>query len=200
MLEMTNAVIYIHQKKIIHRDIKSSNILVRPDGTAVLIDFGIARITQDKNWNLTLSQDIIGSLTMSPEQAKGHGKYVDARSDIYSLGATFYEVITNHPIVEANSTGELLRAICEDTPVFPKIYNKEIPNALSEIILRCLEKKPANRYKSAIFLKKQLNLFLRSFMNWQVRLSLVEKTLCQGFKNKVSPQIFIFRGKITQNE
>ncbi|HNZ66994.1 MAG TPA: serine/threonine-protein kinase, partial [Planctomycetota bacterium] len=148
--QIAQAIHYIHQKNIIHRDIKSDNILVKEDGTPVLIDFGIAKdFSKEKNQaKLTQTGSLIGSINiMSPEQALG--KKVDYRTDIYSLGTVLYQLCTGQYPFDMSDAYSTLCAITTDQPITPSTIKPDISESLDQIILRCLEKKPENRYKTA---------------------------------------------------
>ncbi len=158
--QIAQAIHYIHQKNIIHRDIKSDNILVKEDGTPVLIDFGIAKdFSKEKNQaKLTQTGSLIGSINiMSPEQALG--KKVDYRTDIYSLGTVLYQLCTGQYPFDMSDAYSTLCAITTDQPITPSTIKPDISESLDQIILRCLEKKPENRYKTAQHLANDLKQF-----------------------------------------
>lgn len=133
-----------HEQNIIHRDIKPQNMIISRDGKVKVADFGIARGVSTE----TLTSAAMGSIHyISPEQARGG--YSDARSDIYSLGITMYEMLTGKVPFEGDNTVAIALAHLESPVVPPSVYNPEIPVSLERIILKCTAKKPELRYGSA---------------------------------------------------
>ena len=132
-----------HEQNIIHRDIKPQNMIISRDGKVKVADFGIARGVSAQ----TLTSAAMGSVHyISPEQARGG--YSDARSDIYSLGITIYEMVTGHVPFEGDNTVAIALAHLEEALVPPSVYNPDIPASLERIILKCTAKKPELRYGS----------------------------------------------------
>ncbi len=132
-----------HEQGIVHRDIKPQNIIIARDGKVKVADFGIARAASTQ----TLSATAMGSVHyISPEQARGG--YSDARSDIYSLGITMYEMAAGRVPFEGENTVTVALAHLEDPITPPSYYNQEIPVSFENIILKCTEKKPEYRYGS----------------------------------------------------
>ena len=132
-----------HDQHIIHRDIKPQNMLISKDGKVKVADFGIARAVSSQTMNST----VVGSVHyVSPEQARGG--FVDARTDIYSLGITMFEMLTGKVPFEGENTVTVALAHLEEPIVLPSMLNPEIPHAIEQIILKCTEKKPENRYAS----------------------------------------------------
>jgi serine/threonine-protein kinase len=141
-----DALAYAHRRGIVHRDIKPSNILVNPDGRIKLTDFGIASRTGDPR--LTSEGMALGSLFyMSPEQMKA--ETVDARSDLYSVGVTLYEMLTGQPPVQGTSFYSMLKAHIEGRPRPVTELAPEVPQELSQILAKSLEKLPEARFQSA---------------------------------------------------
>ncbi|HJV88890.1 MAG TPA: protein kinase [Holophagaceae bacterium] len=151
-----------HRAGIIHRDLKPSNILVEEDedGTdhAYVMDFGLAH---EWNTEATETGSVLGTPAyMSPEQARGEVSRLDRRSDIYSLGATLYAVITGQPPVEGANPLEILSAVSSSDPKPFRALRLDIPKDLEAITLKCLEKDRGRRYDSAKALAEDLDRFL----------------------------------------
>ncbi|HPY74438.1 MAG: protein kinase [Planctomycetes bacterium] len=161
MLEIVRALQYAHSKKIVHRDLKPDNILIRPNGQPVVLDFGLARIENDISWQLTRTGEIMGSIYMAPEQAAGEAKYADNRADIYSMGAIFYVMLTKQPPFSSDQTMKLLRQIQHIYPPNPCTINESIPRVLEEIVLHSMEKKPEHRFQTANEMEKLLQNFFK---------------------------------------
>lgn len=143
-IQVAQGIAAAHEQHIIHRDIKPQNMIISRDGKVKVADFGIARAVSAQ----TLSSAAMGSVHyISPEQARGG--YSDARSDLYSLGITMYEMVTGRLPFEGENTVSIALAHLEDAMVPPSIYNPEISISLEQIILKCTEKKPERRYAGA---------------------------------------------------
>lgn len=143
-IQVAQGIAAAHEQHIIHRDIKPQNMIISRDGKVKVADFGIARAVSAQ----TLSSAAMGSVHyISPEQARGG--YSDARSDIYSLGITMYEMVTGRLPFEGENTVSIALAHLEDAMVPPSVYNPDISVSLEQIILKCTEKKPERRYASA---------------------------------------------------
>lgn len=142
--QIARALAVAHREGIVHRDIKSHNVLVTPDGTAKLTDFGIARIV-DVEGDLTRTGIVIGSSDyLSPEQAEG--KTLDGRSDLYSLGVVVFEALTGRlPFSGENPVAVATKHVYE-APPDPRDVVPEIPDSLAVACLRALEKSPRDRF------------------------------------------------------
>jgi serine/threonine protein kinase/tetratricopeptide (TPR) repeat protein len=157
--QVARALDHAHSQGIIHRDIKPSNILVDSDGKAWITDFGLAHI--EAGTTLTVTGDLIGTVRyMSPEQALARRVPLDHRTDVYSLGVTLYELLTLHPAFPSTDRHELLRQIAAVDPALPRKVNPALPGELETVVLKAMEKNPADRYPSAGELADDLRRFL----------------------------------------
>lgn len=161
MVSIAQAVHHLHEQGIIHRDLKPSNILIDSAGEPVVMDFGLAKVFDSDN-GATRSGAILGTPSyMSPEQAAGRNSLISARSDVYSLGAMLYEMLSGRPpFKEANPLDTLVQVI-EGEPTLLRQLVGTIPRALELICYKCLEKDPARRYASAAELAADLTRFLQ---------------------------------------
>lgn len=144
--DILGALIYAHQHGVIHRDIKPGNIMVTPRGMIKLTDFGIARAaTEDR---ITQTNVAVGSLHyMAPEQIRSNA--LDERSDLYSLGVTFYEMLTGRLPVQGVTAYELMQAHVNTTPIPPSQVIPGLAAEISEVVMKSLAKSPGERYSSA---------------------------------------------------
>jgi hypothetical protein len=160
LAQAAEAIDYAHGMGIVHRDLKPANLLVDDRGNVWVTDFGLAAFHTDAG--LTQTGDLLGTLRyMSPEQASGKRVLVDQRTDIYSLGATLYELLTLRPIFEAGDRQLLLQQILHEEPKPPRVVDPSIPAELETITLKAVAKVPAERYASARELAEDLQRFLR---------------------------------------
>jgi eukaryotic-like serine/threonine-protein kinase len=158
-MEAAMALDHAHENGVLHRDIKPSNLMVDGAGHLWVADFGLARFQSDSS--LTVSGDVLGTLRyMSPEQALGNRSIVDQRSDVYSLGATLYELITLRPPFEGSNRQELLRKIAQDEARRPRALRADIPLDLETIVLKAVAKEPSSRYATAGLMAEDLKRFL----------------------------------------
>jgi eukaryotic-like serine/threonine-protein kinase len=144
--QVLDALSYAHKQNIIHRDIKPANMMLTPDGSVKLMDFGIARSSTDRS--LTMTGTTLGSLNyMPPEQVKGDP--ADNRSDLYSLGVSLYEMVTGQLPFQADSNYAMMAAHLQEVPKPPIVLRPGIPQALNQIIVMALAKDPGQRFQSA---------------------------------------------------
>ncbi len=166
-VQICEAVHHAHQRGVIHRDLKPTNILVQGDGQPSILDFGVARATgMDPGMSTlqTRAGQLIGTLPyMSPEQVSGHSLDVDIRSDIYSLGVIAYELLTGKLPYDVEDVEYLkaAKAIAEDQPTPLSSIGGEFRGDLNTIVLKALEKQPEHRYQTALDLAADLQRFLR---------------------------------------
>jgi serine/threonine protein kinase len=156
--EVAEALDYAHLKGVVHRDLKPSNIMVTPEGTAKVMDYGIARARRFDG--LTVTGAFMGTPDyVTPEAAEG--RPVDLRSDLYSLGVVFYEALTGVRPFAADTPFATIRRHCDEPPRPPSEHRPEIPRELEAIVLRLLAKAPEDRYPGA----EELLVDLRGFLN-----------------------------------
>lgn len=164
---IAEAVQYAHERGVLHRDLKPSNILIDASDQPRITDFGLAkRLNSDFGSlasDLTQTGQVLGSPNfMSPEQAAGKQARIGPASDVYSLGAILYQLLTGRPPFVAESVPATLRMVMETEPVSPRLLNSGVPRDLETICLKCLEKEPAKRYRSARSFAEDLNRYLHN--------------------------------------
>jgi serine/threonine protein kinase len=158
-VQAAEALDHAHQSGVVHRDVKPANLMVDGRGHLWVTDFGLARFQADAN--LTLTGDLVGTLRyMSPEQALARRGVVDHRTDVYSLGATLYELLTLEPAFPGDDRADLLRRIAQEEPSAPRRRNRAIPRELETIVLKAMARNPAERYATAQDLADDLQRFL----------------------------------------
>jgi len=149
----------LHDRGIVHRDLKPSNLIFAGDARIVLADFGLAHVVELPG--LTLSGEAIGTPRyMSPEQLLADGGAIDGRNDVYGLGATMYELLGGVPLFDAADPRALMRKILTERPRALSAVDATIPGTLSDIVMKAVEKRPADRYASAAALRDDLRAFL----------------------------------------
>ena len=159
LVEVVKAVHHAHQRGILHRDLKPANILIDENGTPYITDLGLAKQVDDKS-ELTRTGSVMGTPNyMSPEQASG-SKDVSTASDIYSLGAIMYELLTGKPPFASSSTLETLIKVVSEEAAKPTAINSSIDRGLELICMKCLHKNPQDRYATANDLAKDLQSWL----------------------------------------
>jgi WD40 repeat protein/serine/threonine protein kinase/tetratricopeptide (TPR) repeat protein len=174
-VQAAEALDYAHQLGVVHRDVKPGNLMVDGRGQLWVTDFGLAHLSEGGQ-SLTLTGDLVGTVRyMSPEQALAQRVVIDHRTDVYSLGATLYELLTLRPVFCGDSREELLRQIAFEEPRPLRKLNKMIPAELETIVLKALEKNPAERYATAQELAEDLRRFLEDKPIQARRPSLVQR-------------------------
>jgi eukaryotic-like serine/threonine-protein kinase len=170
-IQIADALEVAHRQGIIHRDLKPANIKVTATGLVKLLDFGLAKGVEHDNSSeasnpvtvpVTTSRPgaILGTAAyMSPEQARGEP--VDARSDLFSLGAVLYKMVTGRPAFSGDTSSAILRAILNDTPSSPRTINPRVPAALDNVVMRLLAKDRGSRHQHASDVRIELQRLAR---------------------------------------
>ena len=160
LADIASALDYAHRRGVIHRDVKPSNIIIRPDGRAVLTDFGVAKLPDATAYTATTAR--VGSvLFMSPEQAAGAYTLTPA-SDIYSLGVTIYYALTGRTPFQGSTDVAIARQHIEQPPPHPSEVCPTLPRAIGDVLMQALDKSPAQRPASAGALARSFAAALRA--------------------------------------
>jgi tetratricopeptide (TPR) repeat protein len=160
--EVADALDYAHKNGVIHRDIKPSNLLLSPQGRLSVNDFGLARVVDQPG--MTTTGEFVGTPAyMSPEQVTAGRIPLDHRTDIYSLGATLYELLTLQPPFVGKQRDQLLAQIVQKEPRPPRKFNPKVPVDLETICLKALEKDPDRRYQTAGAMAEDLRRYVNRF-------------------------------------
>jgi serine/threonine protein kinase/WD40 repeat protein len=155
-VQAAEALAYAHHQKVLHRDIKPSNLLLDLQGTVWVTDFGLAKA--EGTDALTHTGDIVGTLRyMAPERFRGEA---DARSDVYALGLTLYELLTLEPAFPAEQRPRLIEQILHDDPPRPRQHDPLIPRDLETVVQKAMAKEPSDRYRTASELAEDLRRYL----------------------------------------
>jgi eukaryotic-like serine/threonine-protein kinase len=160
VMAIADALDYAHSRGLVHRDIKPANVLIDPPARPLLTDFGVA--LRDKDFGR--GPGLVGTPAyMSPEQARGEGNRVDGRSDIFSLGVVFYELLTGMRPFGGKSQQELLSQVIRAEVQPPRELDANIPEVLGQICLRAMARRPGDRYSTAAEMASELRETLRGF-------------------------------------
>jgi WD40 repeat protein/serine/threonine protein kinase len=158
--KIAEAVHFAHEHGVLHRDLKPSNVLIDQDDQPHVTDFGLAK-RQDKDSELTLSGQVLGTPSyMAPEQASGKRGLVGPYTDVYSLGAILFHLLTGRPPFVAENIHDTLQMVLEQEPITPRSLVMGVPRDLDTICLKCLRKEPGKRYGTAQELAEELGRFL----------------------------------------
>ncbi len=166
-IEITKALEYLYKNRVIHQDIKPKNILIHPENKKIkLIDFGISTLLPKENAEIKHPNVLSGTLAyMSPEQTGRMNRGIDYRTDLYSLGVTFYELLTGRLPFHSNNSLELVHCHLAKNPVNPREINPQIPEILADIILKLMAKTAEERYQTARGLRYDLELCEQFWLN-----------------------------------
>lgn len=160
-VQILRALQHAHDKGIVHRDIKPQNIMLLPDGTIKVTDFGIARFSRNEIRATGATDKAIGSVHyISPEQARG--EITDEKADIYSTGVMLYEMLTGRLPFEADNAVSVAIMQMQSAPRLPREINPEIPEGLEEITMKAMQKDPEKRYQSAAEMLADIDEFKRN--------------------------------------
>jgi serine/threonine protein kinase len=153
--DVCSALEYSHRAGIIHRDIKPGNVMLTPEGAVKVMDFGIARAVAATTSTVTATAAVMGTAQyLSPEQARGEA--VGARSDLYSAGVLFYELLTGRPPFTGDSPVAIAYQHVREDPAPPSTHDPDLPPDLDAVVLKALAKNPDNRYQSALEMREDL--------------------------------------------
>jgi serine/threonine protein kinase/tetratricopeptide (TPR) repeat protein len=159
--KLARTVHYAHEHGVLHRDVKPGNILLDAKGEPHLTDFGLARLAETEN-TVARTLEVLGTPSyMAPEQAVGNNAAVSSATDVYGLGAVFYQLLTGHPPFAGGTTYETIRLVLDTQPRQPRAWNRKVDRDVSTICLKCLEKDPKRRYSSALALAEDLERWLK---------------------------------------
>lgn len=161
MVDVARGLVYAERKRVVHRDIKPDNLMIGYEGVVKIGDLGIAKTLLDRP-TVAQADGVYGSAHyMAPEQALGHD--IDCRVDIFSMGATFYRVLTGHPLFSGKSQREILIKLVKQKPDPIRDVEPSVPKPLAEIIDRMVQKNPAERYRSAREFVDELEALAESY-------------------------------------
>ncbi len=187
--QIAKAMHYAHSKDVVHRDLKPGNVLLTESGQVRVTDFGLARQLRSdgetSEQSLTDTGQILAQpVIMAPEQANGYSKIVQAPSDIYSMGAILYALLTGRAPFAGDSVAQTLMQVINTEPVSPRTLSPNIPKDLETICMKCLEKQPHRRYATALKLASDLKRFIDGRPIHGRASSRVEKTLRWSLRNR----------------
>jgi serine/threonine protein kinase/Flp pilus assembly protein TadD len=186
---------HAHSLGVVHRDVKPANLLVDARGELRVADFGLAKLAGDPG--VTGTGDLLGTVRyMSPEQAAARHDLVDHRSDVYSLGATLYELLTLAPAFDGPDRQAVLSGVLSAEPAAPRSLERSIPRDLETVVLKAMEKEPARRYQSAGELAADLRRFLADEPVRAKRRTIGERVAKWTRRNRVSVAVAFIAGML----
>ncbi len=182
---LADALAYAHANGVIHRDVKPTNVIVGQGDHVYLMDFGLAR--EGEGEGLTRTDMVIGTPSyMPPEQAKGERGATDAQSDVYSLGATLYELLTGQPPFVAATWQSIIPKVMNEEPSPPRKLVAAIPRDLETIVLKAMEKTKLRRYSSMASLRADLKRWLEGEPIQARPVSIAERLMRKARKNRAA--------------
>ncbi len=182
-IEACTALEHAHQMGVVHRDIKPANLLLDINGSLWVTDFGVVLLQRSEG--MTTTGELVGTLRyMSPEQAGTEKGHVDHRTDVYSLGATLYEMLTLEPAFPGADPNTILRQIAGEDPRPPRQVDRAVPVELELIVLKALAKSPSERYASAQEFADDLRRFLEDKPVRATRPSLTDQAIKWSRRHK----------------
>ena len=183
--DVSDALDHAHEHGVIHRDIKPSNLLLGPDGRLSVNDFGLARMFEQPG--MTMTGEFVGSpLYMSPEQITAGRAPLDHRTDIYSLGATLYELLAHQPPFPGSSRDQVIAQVMHKEAKSPRKLNRRVPVDLDTICMKAIEKDPDLRYQTAEHFAKDLRAFVNRHAISTRRLGLIGKGIRAVKRNRLA--------------
>jgi eukaryotic-like serine/threonine-protein kinase len=188
---LARAVHAAHDRGIVHRDLKPGNVLVSADGTLKISDFGLARRFGNDETVVSVAARVGTPSYMPPEQALGAPAAFEPTADIYSVGAILYEMLTGRPPFRGESPAETERQVISDEPVPPQRLNPRTPRDLQTICLKCLQKSPERRYRSASELADDLDRFRRGEPIRARRVGRTERALRWGRRKPAAAMLLV---------
>jgi serine/threonine protein kinase len=189
--KVSRALAEAHKDGVIHRDLKPDNLMVTKSGRPYVMDFGLAKSLEAES-SLSVSGDIMGTpLYMSPEQAKGEGDRVDLRTDVYSLGATLYTLLTGEKPYIGKTSMEILVKVANQDPIAPRKIKAEIPEAIEAVVLKAMEKERDRRYPTAVALAEDLERYLAN-QDVEARLPSISTLILRRLKRNAWPAVLGF--------
>jgi serine/threonine protein kinase len=192
--DIARAVEYAHSEGVLHRDLKPANVLLTPDGSAQVVDFGLA-LLEDKDTRLTESGMALGTPAyMPPEQVDARKRVLDARSDVYALGATLHHALSGAPPFDADSVEAVFAALLYQEAEAPGLRQPGVPEDLDTIVLRCLQKEPDARYPTCAALADDLDRVLAGEPILARRLSLFARAVRAARRHPLTLALVLLLG------
>jgi serine/threonine protein kinase len=160
MAKISRALEEAHREGVVHRDLKPDNLMITKAGRPYVMDFGLAKTVEAES-SLSVSGDVMGTPAfMSPEQARGEIETIDGRTDVYSLGATLFTLLTGEKPFQGKTTMEIVLKVVNQEPPPPSRLKPSVPTALDAVVLKSMEKDRERRYRTALELAEDLERFL----------------------------------------
>lgn len=199
MHEVASVMSAVHAKGVLHRDIKPANILMQSDGRIKITDFGIAKALSTSS-KQTMSGEVLGTPSyMAPELVLEKRELITVQTDVYAIGATFYELLTRRAPFGGTSVAETFQQVTNDSPLPPQLFAAKIPQDLATICMKCLEKDPNRRYLTAELLQDDLDRFLHGRPILARPVSAIERCQrwCRRNPEKAFYRLFVLLAVIT---